>query len=350
MKRISALAAMGVLVVMVISCTGAPHYDGERSAHFDGKRFSNTEPMAKGAGDMVKLGWGMMTEAADWPTWVEIEPKTIAADRVDGGLTVTYINHSTFLIQVDGLNILTDPIYSKRASPFQWSGPARVHQPGVRFEDLPPIDVILISHNHYDHLDEGTLRRFNNGEKQPLILAGLGNGRLFDSWGLNNHRDLDWEQGYRLGGVEFIFSECRHRSGRGITDQMTTLWGAFVIKTSAGNLYFAGDTGYSGHFKATGERHGPFVLSMMPIGAYDPRWFMKDVHVNPAEAVQAHLDLGSELSIGMHYNTFQLTFEPIDQPESDLRAALEAQRLRPSAFMTLGPGESWQRPAAPPGQ
>ena len=334
------LAALGLLAILAASCVGAPHYQGTRSAHFDGSHFRNTTPMAKGAGDMLKLGWGMATEAAEWPDWVEITPQTVAAERVYEGLTVTYVNHSTFLIQVDGLNILTDPIYSKRASPFQWSGPARVHQPGVRFEDLPPIDVILISHNHYDHLDEGTLKRFAEDTVQPVVLAGLGNGELFDRWGLTRHYDLDWEQSHRVEGVEFLFSECRHRSGRGIGDQMKTLWGAFVIKSSAGNVYFAGDSGYDGHFKATGNRHGPFRLALMPIGAYEPRWFMRDVHVNPAEAVQAHKDLRTELSIGMHYNTFQLTYEAIDQPVKDLQAALSGAGIPPAAFITLAPGEA----------
>ena len=215
-----------------------------------------------------------------------------------------------------------------------------MHAPGVRFEDLPPIDVILISHNHYDHLDEETLKRFAELPEQPLILAGLGNGQLFERWGLGNHRDLDWEQGHRVGDVEFIFSECRHRSGRGITDQMKTLWGAFVIKTPAGAVYFAGDTGYDNHFSRTGAAHGPFALALLPIGAYDPRWFMKDVHVNPAEAVMAHQDLRSDLSLGMHFNTFQLTYEAIDQPELDLAAALRQAGVPAEDFVTIKPGES----------
>jgi L-ascorbate metabolism protein UlaG (beta-lactamase superfamily) len=341
MNRNTRWAALALLVSLLTSCTGAPHYSGPRTSHFDGYRFVNTQPMSKGAGDMLKLGWGALTEAAAWPDRVEITPGTIAAERVRDGMVVTYINHSTFLLQVDGLNILTDPIYAMRASPFQWTGPRRVHQPGIRFEDLPPIDVILISHNHYDHLDESTLRRFAHQERQPLILSGLGNGRLFERWGLTEYRDMDWGQTVRLGGIEFVFAECRHRSGRGVADQMKTLWGAFVIKKPAGNVYFAGDSGYSPHFRATGAAHGPFVLSLLPIGAYDPRWFMRDVHVNPQEAVQAHLDLRSQHSIGMHFNTFQLTYEGIDQPEAELAKSLHEARLPEQVFITLAPGESW---------
>jgi L-ascorbate metabolism protein UlaG (beta-lactamase superfamily) len=348
MNRLLTLLCLCLLAISIASCTGAPRYDGPRSSHFDGNNFANTVPMSKGAGDIMKLGWGMVTEAETWPDWVEITPRPVDSERVHEGMTVTYINHASFLVQVDGLNILTDPIYSKRASPFQWTGPARVHQPGVRFEDLPPIDVVLISHNHYDHLDEATLKRFAEMAEQPLILSGLGNGRLFEKWGLGEHRDLDWEESQRLGEVEITFTECRHRSGRGIGDQMKTLWGAFVIKTSAGNIYFAGDSGYGGHFQDAGYRHGPFALSLLPIGAYDPRWFMKDVHVNPAEAVQAHRDLGSELSIGMHFNTFQLTYEGIDEPEIDLAAALREARIAPDRFITLAPGAAITKGAGEP--
>jgi L-ascorbate metabolism protein UlaG (beta-lactamase superfamily) len=331
---------MSLLSTFLVSCTGAPHYRGANSDHFNGSQFVNRVPMAKGAGDLLRLGWGAATESEQWPDWVEIEPGSIAEQRVYDGIAVTYINHATFLIQVGGVNILTDPIYSKRASPFQWTGPARVHQPGLDFEQLPPIDVILVSHNHYDHLDEATLRRFAAMDDQPLVLSGLGNGRLFEQLGLRRYRDLDWEEGYELGGLEFVFAECRHRSGRGVTDQMKTLWGSFVIETPAGNIYFAGDTGYGPHFRDTGERHGPFALALLPIGAYEPRWFMKDVHLNPAEAVQAHQDLGAEFSIGMHFGTFQLTYEAIEQPVIDLERALLAAGVSAAAFVTLPPGGS----------
>ena len=168
---------MAWLGTFLVSCTGAPHYQGPRSDHFNGSTFVNTIPMKKGAGDMASLGWGSLTKASQWPDWVEVEPQTIAQERVHEGIAITYINHATFLVQVDGINILTDPVYSKRASPFQWAGPKRVHQPGVRFEDLPPIDVVLISHNHYDHLDEFSIRTImsNQAYDPPTILAPLGN-------------------------------------------------------------------------------------------------------------------------------------------------------------------------------
>ncbi|MCZ6828633.1 MAG: MBL fold metallo-hydrolase [Gammaproteobacteria bacterium] len=337
-------SSVRVLLAMFIThttngCTAAPSHEGAGSAHFDGERFYNTQRMDKGSGDMFKLGWGAMFEAESWPSWVEIQPQSVPHERVTEGISVTFINHASFLVQVDGLNILTDPIYSDRASPYQWAGPKRVHAPGVRLEDLPPIDVVLVSHNHYDHLDEATLQRLAaQQEQQPLVLSGLGNGKLFQQLGLDDFRDLDWNEKYALGGVEFVFSECRHRSGRGFGDQMETLWGAFVIKTGAGNIYFAGDTGYGAHFKNTGDQYGPFALALLPIGAYEPRWFMRDVHVNPAEAVQAHFDLRSEHSLGMHFGTFQLSYEAREQPVLELREALSKRGLDEEDFSVLPVG------------
>ena len=239
--------------------------------------------------------------------------------------------------------MLTDPIYGERASPLSWAGPERVRAPGIAFEDLPPIDVVLISHDHYDHLDLETLQRLRErgrGGEPPTVLAGLGVGALLDEHDIERHHDLDWEDSIEVAGLQFTFTECRHRSGRGLTDQMETLWGSFVIEAPEGKIYFAGDTGYGPHFAATGERHGPFDLALLPIGAYEPRDFMAAVHLNPAEAVQAHLDLESDQSIGMHFGTFQLTFEGIDEPAADLAKALEEQDLEPERFWVLGFGES----------
>jgi L-ascorbate metabolism protein UlaG (beta-lactamase superfamily) len=208
-------------------------------------------------------------------------------------------------------------------------------------EDLPPIDVVLISHNHYDHLDEETLVDLaNRQEEPPLILAGLGNGALFSRLGLARHQDMDWSQSLSIGDLEIVFTECRHMSGRGIGDQGRTLWGAFVVRSSAGAIYFAGDSGYGPHYRETGQRYGPISLSLLPIGAYEPRWFMADGHLNPSEAVQAHLDLGSRQSVGIHFGTFQLTYEGIDQPVIDLEKALEQAGVSPERFQVLAPGET----------
>ncbi|NQX88539.1 MAG: MBL fold metallo-hydrolase [Halioglobus sp.] len=323
------------------ACIGAPAFEGEAGDHFDGNRFINREPMHKSFTDFVRLGWGLLVHAESWPHWVETPDAATPAGRVETGVVVTYISHATFLLQVDGLNILTDPVYAERASPVQWAGPRRVHAPGIAIEDLPPIDVVLISHNHYDHLDSAALQQLVSQQNAPpLVLAGLGNGLLFEELGLQHYRDMDWNDTIVVGDSRVHFIECRHRSGRGLTDQMKTLWGAFVIEAPSGHIYFGGDSGYGPHYRDAGERFGRFVLSLLPIGAYQPRWFMADVHMDPAEAVRAHLDLRSELSIGMHFGTFQLTYEAINQPVIDLADALREQGVRRDHFAVLDPGES----------
>ena len=343
MQRLNHILACTALALLLGSCYAAPYYTGTQTNNFDGSVFFNKLPTQKTVADLAGLAFGNLTEAADWPDWRSSQAHKVAQDRVLEGMAVTFVNHSTFLIQVDGLNILTDPIWADRASPVQWAGPKRVQAPGVRLADLPAIDVVLISHNHYDHLDEGTLRQLlTQQDTAPVIIAGLGNGQLLQTFGYADPVDLDWEASHRVasaaGTVEFIFSEARHRSGRGVGDQMKTLWGAFVIKTSQGNVYFAGDTGYGPHFKHTGDVHGPFRLALLPIGAYQPRWFMADIHTDPAEAVQAHLDLRSEQSFGMHFGTFQLTYEGIDKPQEDLQVALAAQDVDTATFEVLAPG------------
>jgi len=322
----------------------APAYTGSVTDHFNGETFFNQVNSDKGFIDIVKFGLPFSFVKETWPDWIDSTPKKIPHKRLSGdSVSVTFINHSTLLIQVDGVNILTDPIFTQRASFYSWIGPKRVRNPGVNLNDLPPIDIILVSHNHYDHLDIETLKLIsaNNPKDQPpLILSGLGNGQLFDDNALKNHKDFDWEQSVLHKGLEIVFTESRHRTGRGITDQMKTLWGSFVIKTRLGNIYFAGDTGYGPHFKDARLRHGNFILSLLPIGAYEPRWFMQTAHLNPADAVKAHLDLESRQSIGIHFGTFQLTYEGIDQPIIDLEKALRENQISDTDFIVPEFGET----------
>ncbi|MEM7096683.1 MAG: MBL fold metallo-hydrolase [Pseudomonadota bacterium] len=340
MSKMGLGAAIGV-VFLIAGCVAAPGYQGPKSDHFDGNVFRNTLPAEKGFWDLVRMGWGSVVDAQDWPGDVPNGNFPAPADDVVDDIVVTYVNHSTVLVQVAGVNILTDPVYSERVSPFTWAGPKRVRAPGIALEELPHIDVILISHNHYDHLDAKTLQDISAQQSQPpLILAGLGNTAFFAQLGLEETRDMDWDDQIEHAGLSFHFVECRHRSGRGITDQMKTLWGSFVIETPQGNIYFGGDTGYSPHFKAQGARFEEFALTILPIGAYEPRWFMADIHLNPADAVQAHLDLNSRQSLGIHFGVFQLTYEGIDQPALDLSRALDQAELSQSTFWVLEPGMS----------
>jgi len=320
-----------------IPAFAAPAYQGPVTDHFDGEKFRNRLNSDFGLTDFFRFSVPFNFVKEAWPEWIESTSRKIPRPRqTDDEISVTFINHATVLIQVDGVNILTDPIFTRRTSALSWIGPERVRAPGVNLSDLPPIDIILISHNHYDHLDIESLQllQARNPENQsPLILSGLGNGLLFEDSGLTDFRDLDWNQSEQYGSIEFVFTETRHRSGRGVTDQNKTLWGGFVIKTRLGNIYFAGDTGYGPHFKEAGNTHGEFILSLLPIGAYEPRWFMKSAHLNPRDAVAAHLDLNSQKSMAIHFGTFQLTYEGIDQPITDLKKAVTDLQVPETDFI-----------------
>lgn len=333
------------LVVLTVSLLCACSLITERpypiSDHSDGSRFHNRDGSDKGLSDISQFLWQSLWDESAWPVSLPNPEPSAIPDRVEDGIRATYINHATILVQVDGLNILTDPIWSERASPVTFAGPKRIRPPGIAISDLPEIDLILISHNHYDHLDTETLRQIRQQqEEEPVIVSGLGNAALLRSLGYEHATELDWSHSMSVENATVHFVECQHRSARGVFDQMRTLWGSFVVETSEGNIYFAGDTGYSPHFKEQGERFGSFALSILPIGAYEPRWFMKDIHLNPAEAVQAHIDLHSEQSLGMHFGVFQLTWEPFDQPLIDLNAALKANRIDARRFWALEPGQA----------
>lgn len=332
-----------LLIIGIGSWISGPNYKGPSSAHFDGTYFRNRIDHDKTIIDILRLIGGYYLFGSKWPKWVEIENFSSPPKRINRGLSVTFINHASVLIQVDGMNIITDPILSDRASPFTFLGPKRVHRPGVMLEDLPPIDVILISHNHYDHLDLPTLKNLTNvgaKDKKPLILTGLGNKELLLAHDLTNAREMDWEQIETYGSIKFIYVEARHRSGRGFLDQMRTLWGGFVILTPYGNIYFAGDTGYDKHFQEIRSKYAPIILSLLPIGAYEPQWFMHAVHLTPEEAIKAHHDLASKLSVPIHFGTYPLTYEPREEPEERLRKALNTNAKDKQLFLILKPGET----------
>jgi len=305
--------------------------------HFDGHRFFNP---TGGSGQPFSKVQRMLREPrVPWPKFVDVRPQRPPA--LNGAAAVTFIGHATFLIQTAAGNILTDPMYSQRASPVAWLGPRRVRQPGVSFDDLPAISTVLLSHNHYDHCDLPTLRRLA-ARFDPLVVTPLGNARLVRSAGIRRVEELDWWQETAIGSCAISLTPAQHFSARTPFDRNRALWGGFVVRAPDIRIYFAGDTAYATFFTEIRRRLGPIDVALLPIGAYEPRWFMQAVHMNPAEAVRAHLDLAAAQSIGMHFGTFQLTTEGIDEPTKALDEACRTNDIPRSRFRTLEVGESLQ--------
>ena len=320
--------------------TGGPGHSGPVTDHFNGREFFNREAGAgRSLGDFLR--WQRTAERKAWPAWVEnVATPELPASLAEGEIALTFVNHITYLVQWRGLNVLTDPVYSERVSPVQWTGPRRVRAPGLPFDELPPIDVVLVSHNHYDHLDLDTLRRLETRHR-PLFVTGLGNRRFLEQHGMTRVVELDWWQGMRHSDAGIVFTPAQHWSGRGVRGRNRTLWGGFVVTADRRSVYFAGDTGYAQHhFAAIRERCGPPDVSLLPIGAYEPRWFMREQHMNPDDAVRAHLDLGTPLSIATHFGCFQLTDEGIDDPVRELAAASRVHGVDPASFRVLETGET----------
>ena len=319
-----------------------PYYDGPISDHFDGVRFSRPGVTAdRGALELAR--WQLGGGRATWPTIYPSPFTDVPPERSDA-LRVVLVGHATLLIQVAGINILTDPVWSERASPIRFAGPKRVNPPGIAFADLPPIDAVLVTHNHYDHLDVRTLSRVSKVFDPPVVVP-LGNEAI-----IHGHDDevevtsLDWGGAVDLGGgVAAHLEPANHWSARGVNDRRMALWGAYVLTTPGGVVYVAGDTGYGigDTFRAVRETYGPPRLAALPIGAYEPRWFMQAQHMNPADSVRAFTDLGADSAIGIHWGTFQLTNEAVDQPVADLEAALAEAGIDPVRFRALRPGEVW---------
>jgi L-ascorbate metabolism protein UlaG (beta-lactamase superfamily) len=313
----------------------SPRYQGPASEHYDGVRFYNQDRSAeKSFSEFFK--WVTHRDQGPWGPYQAAQPGPPPPDRVGRErLRVTFVNHATVLIQMDGLNVLTDPIWSERASPVAWAGPRRKRPPGLRFEDLPPIDVVLISHNHYDHLDIPTLRRLAQ-KHRPRIFAGLGTARLLGNKKIDQARDLDWWQSTDLGqGVELTFVPAQHFSSRGLLDHHTSLWGGFVLTGPAGRVYFAGDTGFGPHFQQIRARLGTPRVALLPIGAFRPAWFMGPMHLSPADAVRAHRVLGAATSLGIHFGTFPLADDGRDEPVEQLQRALDQAGLTRAEFWVL---------------
>lgn len=332
-----------VLGALAMGCSifSAPRYRGPMpsGAAFDGERFLNEDPIEpRSFWDVLK--WQLNSDPGPWRDWTDEPPGPPPPPRVGPGeLRVTFVNHATTLVQIDGLNILTDPVWSYRVSPISFLGPSRVRPPGVRFEDLPKIDVVVVSHNHYDHLDLPTLRRLAEAHK-PRYFVGLGNAPTLHKAGIAKVTELDWWQTIPLrNGVKLTAVPAQHGSNRGLADRNRTLWSGYVFEGQGGYAYFAGDTGFGPHFAGIRERFGPPRLAILPIGAFRPQWFMQPVHVSPAEAVQAHRLMGANRSVAMHFGTFRMADDGQDEPVAELVAALARQGVHEDHFWVLDFGE-----------
>jgi len=287
--------------------------------HSDGRRFYNPDaPQALGLLDALR--WKLTSRPESSPRFVSDVAQTIPPRNVaDNQIRITLVNHSTVLIQRTGFNLLTDPIWSERASPLSWIGPKRRRKPGVRLEDLPPIDAVLVSHNHYDHLALPSLRHFAACGGCTFVVAARG-AHLLRSEKIEPVSELDWGESLNISGISIHCVPAMHFSARSIFDRNKTLWCGYVVKYADRLVYFAGDTGFGHHFAQILEKFGPPNLALLPIGAYEPRWFMSSVHMSPEEAIKAHGILRAKRSISIHHGTFQLADDAIDSPQKRLIA------------------------------
>jgi L-ascorbate metabolism protein UlaG (beta-lactamase superfamily) len=307
--------------------------------HFDGERFFNPWlARNRGFGDFLR--WRASRKPTPWPQWIVDDASPPLTPLRPGEVAATYIGHATFLLRFPGFALLTDPIFSDRASPVRWAGPKRVRAPAIALDDLPRIDAVLLSHNHYDHMDLPSLRRLRE-RWDPAIVTGIGNGAYLAAQGLRNTVELDWwERSAPRPGLGIVYVPAQHWSRRRLRDTNLMLWGGHVVEVEGARAYFAGDTGYPAQFTAIRQRLGAPHIALLPIGHYEPRWFMAVQHMNPDDAVRAHLDLGAQQSIGMHFGTFPLTDEGIDAPAAALAAARTAHGVADQSFRVPAFGET----------
>lgn len=356
------VAALAVTLAGLLSACSAPnpYYDSARPHHRpQGFQNNYTEFQPKGLIELLRWqfdaarnGLPQAPRAATAQTPADLA--LIRANALAGRAmrpAVTWIGHATVLAQFGGINLVTDPMFSERASPFGFIGPKRHQPPGVALGDLPRLDAVLISHNHYDHLDQKSVRALNaQAGGPPLFVVPLGMKPWLAEQGITSVVELDWWQSHQLvtphGEAELVLTPVQHWSGRGLNDRLATLWGGFAVFTPDFHLFYAGDTGYARDFAdirarfADRQRDGGFDIALLPVGGYEPRWFMAQQHINPAEAVRIHLDLAARRSLGVHWGTFELTDESLDAPPKALTLALDAKGLTEAQFFVLAVGET----------
>ena len=351
--RIFLIAAIGAVMTLNATCgaSRSTAREGVQKPHHTANGFQNNHPHEiHGFADLFQWRWdrlwGHVPEGPreereyEFPL-AENDPAYLRANRSE--TTVTWIGHAALLIQWHGINLLTDPMFSERAFPVQWTGPQRFAPLGLALQDLPPIDVVLLSHNHYDHLDVDTvgyLKDQRGAGQGPRFFVPLGLKAWFADQGIDDVVELDWWEHESYMGLEIHAVPAQHFSSRTPFDRNETLWAGWVVAAPGFRFYYSGDTGYSTDFQEIGRRLGPMDFSAIPIGAYAPRWFMKPVHVNPEEAVRIHREVGSRLSVGIHWGTFSLTDEALDEPPIRLAAAVKSSRLPGGSFFVMQHGET----------
>lgn len=323
-----------LLTLLVSSCNtfSVPPYRGPISDHFDGEKFVNQDK--KRETNYLKLFyWLAFRESGFWADWYPDIEKAVPQKYVgNGNLKVTYINHASVLIQFDSINVLSDPVWSDVVTPVKPFGPERRRPNGIEFQDLPPIDVVIISHNHYDHLDIPTLNKLKE-KFNPKILFPLGNMPLFKDYGFTNVQEMDWWDSISIKNKKFTFVPARHFSNRGLVDRNTALWGGYVMETAKEPVYFAGDTGFGMHYEQIKEKFGDMRFSILPIAPIEPRWFMQEVHQDAEEAVLSHISLNSKKSMGIHFGTFRQAEDNMDDPVKQLILSLEKHNISKRAFI-----------------
>jgi len=343
---------------LLASCSNVnPYYDASRPHHRPGGFQNNyTEFQPKSFSSLLRWRFDAWHDGLPLPPReaTPVLAPDLAFLRANQGAamqpSVTWIGHACVLAQLGGLNVLTDPLFSERASPLSFAGPKRAQPPGLALAELPHIDLVLVSHNHYDHLDEASVRALNaQPGGPPLFVVPLGLKPWLAERGITNAVELDWWQSQRIGAVEVVLTPAQHWSARGLNDAMQTLWGGFAVFAPDLQLFYSGDTGYSKDFADIRARFadrqqeakgGGFDIALLPIGAYEPRWFMAQQHVNPDEAVKIHRDLGAKRSLAVHWGTFELTDESLDEPPRALAEARRAHGVADNAFFVLAVGQT----------
>ena len=357
-SRIFGVAATVLVAALLVAC-GTPNISADLPSDPSGKGFHNNyAPAEKSFPDVVRWLYnrtlhGLPPKPQQPTPQVAADVAFIQSNALAGAKmvpAVTWIGHASTLVQASGLNVLVDPVFSQRASPFQWIGPKRVQPPGLSLEQLPKIDVVLISHNHFDHMDAQSLIDLNQQVGgPPLYIVPLGLKAWLEARGVHHVRELGWWNSTMVAGVELMLTPAQHWSGRGIGDHSETLWGSWAVLGDDFQWFFSGDSGYSHDFldikarladRQTPAKGGGFDLALIAIGAYAPRWFMHPQHIDPAEAVQVHKDVGAKRSIGVHWGTFNLSDEALDQPPIDLAIARLAAKMKDDEFSVMAIGET----------